>query len=192
MPDSQSLTSRSKAKVYLQLNQSDVTYNEFIDDLIDGVSAGIEEYTARKFVSRSYTEYYDGDGTRVLLLRQFPIVSITSIHDDPDRNYNSDTLIDADDYVSDDDIGKVTLVDIDAFTKGIHAIKVIYTAGYASVPKNIQLAAHVWIADIFNRAVMGADGEESESIGQHSVTFNADEMPKRARSLLRPFKKFST
>ncbi|TXH17509.1 MAG: hypothetical protein E6R03_03840 [Hyphomicrobiaceae bacterium] len=51
----------------------------FIDQLIDDVDAEIERYTGRTFDSATYTETYDGTGTPLLQLNQYPVSSITSI-----------------------------------------------------------------------------------------------------------------
>lgn len=88
-----------------------------------------ETFCDRKFDGQSFTEYYDGDGTSVLQLRNYPINAVTSIYDDIDRVYGADTLIDSDDYAINTDTGIIELVGL-AFCKGAKNIKATYTAGY--------------------------------------------------------------
>ncbi len=50
-----------------------------INTLISACSAQIEKYCRRTFASTVYDELYSGTGQRLLLLRNFPIVSIQSV-----------------------------------------------------------------------------------------------------------------
>ncbi len=65
-----------------------------ISAIINGVSETIQGYLKRNLVSTTYTEYYSGDSTRDLCLRNFPIVSLTSVNIDELRVWGSDTLVD--------------------------------------------------------------------------------------------------
>jgi hypothetical protein len=46
--------------------------------IADGVSARVEQYIRRPFVSRSVTELRDGSGGQELQLRHFPVISVES------------------------------------------------------------------------------------------------------------------
>jgi hypothetical protein len=86
----------------------------------------------REFESASRTEYYDGFATCELNVREAPITAITSIYDDCDIAFGSDTLIPATDYYYDANKGIIYLK-YSVFTKGIKNIKVVYTAGYSAM-----------------------------------------------------------
>lgn len=50
--------------------------------LADAASKAVKTYTDRDFESATYTEYYNGSGTHLLILRQRPVTSVTSVHVD--------------------------------------------------------------------------------------------------------------
>ena len=47
--------------------------------LIRAATAKAEKFTGRKFWTRSYDEWQDGDGSRSIISREFPITSLTGI-----------------------------------------------------------------------------------------------------------------
>lgn len=50
-----------------------------LGSLITSVSDAIEKYCKRRFLSRAYDELYNGSGDKRLLLRQYPVQSVTSV-----------------------------------------------------------------------------------------------------------------
>jgi hypothetical protein len=54
--------------------------NNTIAALVSACSAAIEKYYRRDFVQTAYDELFSGNGDRRLFLRQFPIVSVQSVH----------------------------------------------------------------------------------------------------------------
>lgn len=61
----------------------------------------------------TYTFYLDGPAFADFMRLDLPIKpiqSITSIHDDPDREYGASTLVAASDYETDDDAGEIYLL----------------------------------------------------------------------------------
>lgn len=106
------------------------------DTILTNIIAEIEDYIQnvvcqRQFAVANHTEYYDGDGTDILLLENLPIVSVTSLYDDTDREYGSDTLISSDDYILYKIYGYIKL-DGYRFSEGSQNIKIIYRAGYGT------------------------------------------------------------
>ena len=106
----------------------------------------------------TYTEYLDGgidhpDG-RELLLMVRPVVSVTSLFDDPDQHYDDTT-----DQISADNIllygieGRIVLRNDKTdpnFSGAKRAVRVVYTAGYSSIPTAIQHACCLQVAHWFN------------------------------------------
>jgi len=106
--------------------------------------------SAPSMESASYTRYLDGPGGRELVLDVWPVISITSIYDDPTLDFTSSLyLVDSGDYVlAQADRGLVRLKSTATHgtwseTKG--AIKVAYTAGYATVPADLKYAARLGV-----------------------------------------------
>lgn len=67
------LTSLCAAKTYLQIADTDTSRDRVINQLIPQVSARIQKWCGRTFGTFEYTEYYSGDGTPVLALRNRPV-----------------------------------------------------------------------------------------------------------------------
>lgn len=115
-----------------------------IDLLLTQMDAWVDEFCHRAIEQAAFTEYVAATGvTDKLFLTNPPIDSITSIHESTGvpRVYDSTTLLTADeDYILDDDLGVVHRIDACWPTK-VRAVKVIYTGGYATVPKDIERAA---------------------------------------------------
>ena len=94
-----SLTTKALAKEFLKIPVEVTEDDDLIDRLINTAGAFVENYCRRKFEVQAYTEYHSNAlGQKVLTLKQYPINSITSIHDDPDRDYSAGMLVDADYY----------------------------------------------------------------------------------------------
>jgi len=105
-------------------------YDAYIAALVTYVLSLWDELTERTWASGTRTEYYSPKKHQsILLLENYPIVSITSIHDDPEGDYEDDTLISSDDYRYGD--GKSGMVTYDSeFYESTYGVKIIYVAGY--------------------------------------------------------------
>lgn len=132
------LTSRDKFKD--RINMSSESYDNIVDQMIESATREIEHYTSRKLRGRTYgangldADYYNGNGQSRLMTNQYPIISVTSLYDDLDRDFGSDTLKTSSDYYIFKDEGIIQL-NLDAvlgtvFEKGNANVKLIYTAGY--------------------------------------------------------------
>jgi len=137
------LTSVSNVKSFLDIsNTSDDT---LIQNIIYRVTDQIQSYCRRDFFSTEYTEYYDGDGSKTLIVNQFPITAIDSIYDDIDYQWGSDDEISSDDIIfnanSNDSKSGIINLDTDYFSIGKQNIKITYTAGYSTIPYDIEKAA---------------------------------------------------
>lgn len=112
--------------------------------------------------SATYAEILDGPGGRRLYLAAKPVISITSIYDDPDLTYtDAADLIAAADYTLHGLEGLVILdtdATVGAFSGAPRAIKVTYVAGWGSgaFPATIKHAAAIQVAHWYNsRAHIG-------------------------------------
>lgn len=126
------------------LKMSETTDDDKLFELLKAADAEFKRRTRLAFETATYTEYYDGNGQRSLLLKEYPVVSITTVHDDVDRAYGASTLIDASDIVVREAVGEL-IYDGGTFGMGIKNVKVVYVAGYTSIPADVRQAV-VWIA----------------------------------------------
>ncbi len=164
-----------------------------VDSMIDSASRLALSITHRTtLVSTSLTEYYDGDGTDTIHLRSWPITAVTSIHIDDTRPRDwsdTDDLVDSDYYLIYQNDGKVVL-DGDIFTTGKYNVKVIYTAGYATVPYDLQQAVEDLVIFWYQRQKEKRVGTRSFSVGDKSTSFEVD-IPKGVMSTFLRYKDFS-
>lgn len=144
-----------------------------LGQLVTWVSENAAGYMDRLIEQASRTEYFDIDyGQRLVMVRAYPIASISSIVNDVTRAYTSGT-IDSDDYVAD---ASGPIINFDySLSAGPRALKVTYTGGLGTTVDAICAAypdlcqavttqvAHEWK----RRASLG---EDASVIAQGSIT----------------------
>jgi hypothetical protein len=157
----------SKSDIKSALNITDTTHDTWLDTQIAREQKEAEKYCHYAFNRATYTEYHDGDGSSIIMLKNLPIESITSIHDDPDRVYDSEHLIDSTDYVLYSGSGKVQLDGL-ITTIGLNNIKVIYVAGYGAgagqttPPEDIKKALILLVIASFKEMLAANESLEGE------------------------------
>jgi len=144
------LTTHSRVKEYLGIKADDASKDAMLAEFVERVSAAISTRCKRVFEFESgITEYDDGDGVMSqLMVRRYPIVSVASLYDDPDRAYGSATLIAATEYTVDKGWGLIQL-DGFRFLKGLQSVKVVYDGGYKVIPQDLERAAIILCAADF-------------------------------------------
>jgi len=137
-----------------------------LESLIDEVSKLFETYCDRIFDSAEYTEYYNGEGRSWLYPKHYPITSVSGIWDDSDWDWETTDLIDSTYYRIDNDSRAVVLRDYTLcdFTQNI---KIIYTAGYSTIPLDLRLACVVETCRLYNRRMKGHVSDETLPDGQN-------------------------
>ena len=143
------LCTRKEFKDYLNITGDDNTKDNLIHDLIGRVSKAFETYCGRSFVQETFTEYYDGDGMNQIFLDHYPVQSITSLHDDSDWVWGSDTLIASSNYRIMDER---SIVYDGMFSTSRQSVKVVYVAGYSTIPTDLKQVCIEEVARLFKRA----------------------------------------
>ncbi len=180
-----SLVTLANTKTFLGIlnNEKDAV----LEMLINMATDYIESQTGRRFVSTVHTqEEYDGTGTYELSLKAFPIITFTKLEFN-NASDNSDDWedVDAEDYWVDTDTGIVTMItnfdemseslnnddelSKNVFFRGKNRYRVTYTSGYSTVPYDLQYACMSLVGQLLT--MKSATGIKSESLGDHSVTF---------------------
>ena len=118
-----------------QPSSSSVT--DKLEQLINSKSTQIAKYLGMENLNAtSTTEYYDGDGSNKLFLKQFPVNSITSIYDDTDWQWEAQDLISSSDYRI---VGhKYVVLKDGCFMNGTQNVKITYNAGWVIIPEDIK------------------------------------------------------
>lgn len=178
-------------KRHLKIDALDTEHDTELEELINASYLLLEGYIHHPLKSATYTEDYDGDATNTLILRKYPIISITSIHDDTARAFGADTLVPATDYVLDneEEVGAVRLFqNTSIFTRGIKNVRVVYVAGYATIPADAARACILLVAWLFNRA--GSESIVSQALGGKSESYVDDLLPLYIKQLVNRFKEY--
>lgn len=106
--------------------------NTYIDG-INEASRYIKRLCKRIYLKyKTITEYHDGKGCEFLNTKHWPIISITSLYDDADRTYGSNSLFDSDEFeIYNADAGVVRVFD-QVFGDNQSNVKIVYIAGYST------------------------------------------------------------
>lgn len=158
-------------RTYLaQMWRAIVTDDEdFADELINQASAIAERISGRKLKAREHTDVYDGNGRTTLMLREYPIVSVSSLYIDPLREWGAATEIAAADYYV--NAAPAILHYAGGFGTTEQSVRVVYTAGFETVPSDLkestlEVVAWLWTRQRGNnialRTEQGIDGTRTE------------------------------
>jgi len=142
-----------------------------IESVINRASEFIENYCHRVFTSTfatfTETEYYDGTGSQFLLLRAFPVTSVTSVKEwETSTNAATTTYTEHTDYTVFLDEG--IIYRSSGWARRRKGWQVVYVAGYATIPEDLK-GACLEIAKLY-WAMRDKRGLKSESIGDYSYT----------------------
>lgn len=162
-----------------------------LESLVNGVCKAAEEFCNRQFLARDYTEECDGKGNSEILLKQYPVNSIASLYDDPDRDWDAATLIDTDDYMFDSETGRVRLEGSLIFSVAKQNVKAIYNAGYAATPYDVKLAILGWCATVRKEQDGARWGITSLAAAgpQGGVAYVVEAIPKPVQAILQRYRK---
>jgi len=154
--------------------------------LSDGASTYfLEEKTYTQFI-----DYPMNINNYVLQSKIKPISSITSIHSDINRVYDSDTLIDSSGYVLDKENGRIILTDTspDNFETGYRANKVIGVFGFSSSspPSDLVHAIAVYCSHL--QRAKSNQGNVSISQRNSTITLSPRTMPSEVKEILRGYR----
>lgn len=172
---SNALTTLVAAKAYLKLQVSvdDAT----IEDLINASSSAIENYCKRKFKEQAYLDdEYDGTGKDHILLDQYPVKLIESVSIDG-------TPLSTGQYKVKKRNG-VLLNNGGIWPRGEINVTVSYTAGYAEIPADLELACKHLVKSYFN-----SDIANFSTTFQDGFVFRPEALPAQVKVLLAPYKK---
>lgn len=137
----------TKARIKERLSITTAGFDNFIDNLILGVTARIQQTTGRRFIQGTYThELHDGSdisGSRrqYLILKNAPVQTVTSVEYNTGTNKNPIwTEIDLDYYDVDLSVG--ALVFRGFMPAGFRNIRVTYVGGYSGFTLGIN---NIWV-----------------------------------------------
>lgn len=195
------LTSLDQIKTFLNIPSSDTTQDRQLSGLQIAAEALILSRLKRNLEPATYTEYYSGNSQKYLTLRNRPVTSVTAVYEDfqafdgsnpsafgpatllqPGIHYSLD--IDESTNTSKSgllvriggvwqEIGRVYFPGkLSAEVGPTHGnIKVVYTAGYETIPSDIEFAVCLAVSSM--RRNVGSGGNvTSEKIGDYQYTLS--------------------
>jgi hypothetical protein len=183
------MTTLATAKAYLKIPTLEVGQDAMLELFINAASDDIERYCQREFKSKSYTDYHHGRNQNILLPVQYPITAISELRVDNESDFTSaDSLIPVDDYRIGDQNNTVVMVNGRVFPKGFHNIRLIYTAGFASIPSSLENAC-LWIVNYYNRMREGQNiGRANKAKEGESATY-LQQWPPHVTAVLDQFRR---
>lgn len=179
-------------KTYLGITSA--TTDAVLTALVGNASAFIERYCNRVFEQASYTETRNGNGADAIYLRNTPIVSVQSVSVDgtsipaaPDTvsyGYIFDTHKV---YLRGDARVNPITPGIFAgypprFQRGIQNIVIAYTAGFTTIPADVNQACVELVAYKFSRR--DRTGMKNEVLAQQTGGFDMSDMPASVKTTL--------
>lgn len=179
------------AEAKTQLSKTDTVDDTELQGFVEAITAVVESITG-PIAATSYTESIDG-GESTIALRHLPVVSVTSITEY--QGNNAVTLTEATtpagatsglNYSLDKATGVITRLSGPGwaypFFVGTRNIVVTYTAGYATAPANVRLAALELIRENWTQSKNGGRRPQTDD----GYTINGWFVPNRVHELLRP------
>lgn len=183
------LTTLAVAKSHLSVNSSDTAQDNRIELFINAASERIERFTDRKLVSQgSIAEIQHGRRANILLLKQWPIIAVSELKVDHSATFTDPlTIVPVTDYTISDDSTSLLYIN-QVFPVGFNNIKVTYTAGYTTVPSDLELAC-LWLTEwYYLHRTRGDMGRTTASKGDESVGVLSD-MPPMIEEILIDYKR---
>lgn len=140
-----------------------------IETLRDMTETFVEKYIGMSLSFSNYKEYYDGNGSKSLMLNKYPVTSITEI-----KFYNWDrttyVVQDTSYYIFYETLGEI--YHIYGFPKGKKNIYVDYNAGYTDIPEDYKYVIKAIVKRLYQQYTNNSEGIKSWSLGDLSITKN--------------------
>jgi len=140
----------------------------------------------------TYTLYIDSywyDDITVLQLPIKPVVSISSIHADPDRKYGADTEVNSNEFEIDKQQGLLIIkpeTSTVGFTKSYRVNKVVGTFGFTLFHLDLIHAVCVYASHLYR--AKSSQGKKSQSVRNANTTYSLNIMPDEVKEILYPYR----
>jgi len=137
------LSTLANVKRDLKIEKSDDDAR--ISALLESVTRQAERYCGRQLVSAAVTEYLDGQGCRALVLGNPLVTAIASVYESQSQPpvYDATTLLTSGVHYWLQGDGKTGILRRvgRGWSCGTDAVKVIYTAGFTTIPADLERSA---------------------------------------------------
>ncbi len=175
-------------KAYMGIDGSQ--QDALLESLIRQCTALFENVCNRKFKARNYSydpdsDDYDADNailsgndTGELVLPQFPVNSLTTL------------IVDGITIPEPSLYGRDGMIMNVFFPKGVQNVKVVYNAGYAEIPGDLEMVCIEQCAWLFKQSPAGGNllGVSSKSLADGSVSYSARGLLPTAKEVLQKYR----
>jgi hypothetical protein len=180
------LTTLVVVKAWLDI--STTNSDTVLTRLITAGSAFLINWLNRNILSSSYVnEKYNGNGHQSIRLRNWPITAVSSVAvNGTQLTVSADGITNG--FIFDDNhVYILPGTSIDRFCKGVMNISIGYTAGYATVPFDVEQACVELVSRKFKERTR--IGMTSQSLGgQETNSFSKDDLSKDTKSMLQNYR----
>lgn len=166
---------------------SGTTYDDELRSILSAATQVCSDYVQRPLVRATYVETYDG-GQPSIILRQTPVISVTTV-------VESGTTLAASDYFLDAQGNLLWRGDPSAtswWVYGVSNVTVTYVAGWADPPQSLRMAVkrmaeHLWTRT--QQAPHPAFGAQyGSAVGDETMPKTTYLLPYAVQSLLNPYR----
>lgn len=182
------MTTLAMAKSYLKLPAAaDANNDPIVELFINSSSEYIERECDRIFKQATYNEIRSGRKQNIILLKQWPVTTISAVYVDSSGQFGAGTALDATDYQIGDDGNSLILMS-GVFPNGYNNVKITYQAGYATIPSDLEHAC-LWGVSFYRNLRDGQDiGRPQKSKGDENTQIS-QAMPQDVRDCIARYKR---
>ena len=195
-----SLVSVATLKNYLPEYTGTASDTE-LGNLLDRVESDVARFlgfpiydsgTTPVLTAQTYTLHIDEPmytNHMVLQLPIRPLISVSSIHSDADREYGADTEITAAEYIIDKQLARIILkfnVSTEGFVTAFRGNKVVVSAGYATALADLEHAICVFASQLHRQK--SNQGKDSQGQRDATTRFSKKTMPHEVKEILYPLR----
>ncbi len=198
------LCTLAEVREFTKRPAGDTSDDDRITSAIEYVTSAIKSWCHRDVLynpssATSVTEFLDGNGQAELVLREWPILSVTSVHESADRAYDAgDLLVEDTDFLAYDEEGMLLKLPdgpgasiltggvAGEWTPGARTIKVVYVPGYTAIPTPLKLVCLQETTKLVNQA--RAKGLTRVQRSLSTEDFNVTAWLPESKRLLGPYR----
>lgn len=177
------LTTLANAKQWLGLPEASTDDEALLTRLISSASEFIQTWLNRDIASQDYNEARDGTGGNRLVFAEYPVSAVSSVLVDGRAIPKAENILSVGYRFTD----TMIILNGYVFTKGYGNVELSYTAGFASIPLELEQACIELVSLRFKER--DRIGHQSKSLAGETVTFFIKDMPDSVLTILRNYRR---
>lgn len=170
-------------KEWLSIPAGTTTNDDLLTRLLDAATEFMDSYMNRGHLeSASYTEDRDGNCNHRMMTRRWPITAVASVTING-QTVPQSTQWNAPGWVVDSTKDNILLRNR-VFEKGVQNVRIEYTAGYATIPQDLQQACIELAGMKFKTRDTTAAGFVSKGLAGETISFSQKDMTSATKAVL--------